>query len=378
MSATFDQLVLRLDAHFALRSAAVCTNGQLKPWADLSRLPPATRTVGVCQSPAIGLVSVDVPGRNQQKFREAVGFALEDQLLGDVETLHFVLPDRLQDRDTAPVAYIDRALLRHELDRLAKQGIVLDALLPEALALPPQVGLIDQGMVSVNSDNFAGQIEAATAARRLSGEVRVLSTERGASTVPVRRIENPMDAWLQPWPKALPINLLQGAFARRSEQKRPTLWLAAAALLLLAIGLHVASVWTQRQQALANIAALEAQVVADLQRIGGAQVRISADPLRQLQAELSRRSGVAVAGSGMLDLIATAGPVLSGENKLELAGMLYRDNALALNYRAPDLSAIEALVQRLRATPGLQTEMGDTRFEEGRSTGRITLTAKTP
>jgi len=119
---------------------------------------------------------------------------------------------------------------------------------------------------------------------------------------------------------------------------------------------------------------MEAAVIAELRLLEGAEARISADPLRQLGAAIAARaSRSGQAGAGPLGVLTVAGPVLATESRLELAGLEWRDEQLTLSYRAPDLSTLEQLVQRLQQSPDLMAELSDTRFESGRSTGRIKL-----
>ena len=80
------------------------------------------------------LTEARVPARNRAQLLQALPFAVEDQLLAPVESLHFAAATG--EGDAVGVAVVAKATLRSWLDRLSEAGIRADAILPDSLALP--------------------------------------------------------------------------------------------------------------------------------------------------------------------------------------------------------------------------------------------------
>lgn len=376
MRLAVDTVLLRLDADLHPVALGWRRRGETQfRLADPESRVRAERIVAVAATPRIRLGTVDLPARNRERFRDAVAFALEDALLGDVESLHFALPERLAG-ERCPVAWVERDWLASRLAALAEQGYPLDALIPEPLLLPEGTGLLDGGLLSFRTADAAGVAEAGWVLPQVeAGLGRLLAGPRTLhAPESAERIGEPLERLARAWPARLPLNLLSGPFApRRSNgfgrSHRIAALLGGLALLATLAGQVVDTLQARQQQA-----AMEAAVIAELKLLEGADARISADPLRQLGATVAARaSGSGAAGVGPLGVLAVAGPVLATESRLELVSLEWRDEQLTLSYRAPDLSTLEQLVQRLQQNPDLMAELSDTRFDSGRSTGRIKL-----
>lgn len=78
---------------------------------------------------------VPLPSRKRSTWARAVPYALEDQVVEDIETLHFALGSAPED-DHLPVAVINRDTLRGWLDACTAAGLVPAAIIPEPLLLP--------------------------------------------------------------------------------------------------------------------------------------------------------------------------------------------------------------------------------------------------
>lgn len=376
MSRPVETVLLRLDARLSPIGLAYRRRGERGfRLADPESRLDAERTLAVAATPQIRVGQVDLPSRNRERFREAVAFALEESLLGEVEGLHFALPERLGG-ERCPVAWVERDWLSAGLERLRAAGHRLDALIPEPLLIPEGTGLLDGGLLSFRHREAAGVGEAAwllpsveTGLSRLLAGPRTLHAPESAE-----RIGDPLEWLARDWPSRPPLNLLTGAFAPAGSTGWGRSHRIAALLAGLAALTGVAGQVVDTMQARRVQATLEAAVVAELKLLDGSDARISADPLRQLGASVAARAGrTGTAGAGPLALLSVAGPVLATEARLELASLEWRDEQLTLSYRAPDLSTLEQLVQRLQQNPALMAELSDTRFESGRSTGRIKL-----
>lgn len=95
------------------------------------------------------LLEVTLPKMSRARLRQAVPFALEEQLISDVDSLHFALsPEPVNGRLFVAVTAKDN--MQAWLQQLATFGVTPDVLLPATLALP-----LDEGHWSVWLDDVA-------------------------------------------------------------------------------------------------------------------------------------------------------------------------------------------------------------------------------
>ncbi len=83
----------------------------------------------------VTLTQAAIPTRSHQRALKAIPYALEDQLVSDVETLHFAHGDKRPD-DAIPVAVIDQQRMQDWLKTSSELDIKLDAIIPDVLSLP--------------------------------------------------------------------------------------------------------------------------------------------------------------------------------------------------------------------------------------------------
>ena len=135
-----DRLLLRLHSDESLTWLAQDAQGRALSGANTGAPPAETlararRILVLVPTEQVLLLETPRMSAQRAQFVKALPFALEDQLASPVEDLHFALPERLNEA-RVPVAIVERQVLRGWLDRLGRDGIRPDALIPEALALP--------------------------------------------------------------------------------------------------------------------------------------------------------------------------------------------------------------------------------------------------
>ena len=81
------------------------------------------------------LAEAVLPGRNRQHLVRAAPYALEEQVVDDVENLHFAIGPRGADNRYV-VAVVSRARMDRWVGVLRDAGIRADVMLPDMLALP--------------------------------------------------------------------------------------------------------------------------------------------------------------------------------------------------------------------------------------------------
>jgi general secretion pathway protein L len=103
--------------------------------ADAADMAAQRRVFTLAPADKVLLTSVTLPIRNQAKLRQALPFALEEQVAEDLDKLHFAAGRRTSEGET-PVAIVRRDDMGEWLDRLRKGGLEPVAVLAEQAGVP--------------------------------------------------------------------------------------------------------------------------------------------------------------------------------------------------------------------------------------------------
>lgn len=102
---------------------------------DLIVIEKNTEVFVIAPQLDIVLTKVTLPKLSREKQKQALPFALEENLIEDVSQLHFATADR-EPNGTIPVAVVAKEKMQHWLNLLISAGISPNAMIPAALALP--------------------------------------------------------------------------------------------------------------------------------------------------------------------------------------------------------------------------------------------------
>ncbi len=341
------------------------------------------------------LTSAPLQIRNKAKLRKAIPYALEEQLAGDVEQLHFALGPAAAGNQT--VAVIENALLQQWLDASASQQIIPRAIVPDVLALPWQAGdwfvasddrraLVRTGQASgyaCDRENLDILLQASLdAAEEKPGNIHLWqcgdSQPLPWSQEQPRLLRHRCDGeLLQLLAESLDlnnaINLLQGDYSVQTDlvkSLRPWRWAAALALLLFGLGyagkLIERSQLTTQQQALRQQAEqIYRQTFPDARKVVNPRVQME-QRLKQL------RGGGGPSEDKFLDLLASSGKVIGSDKEARLENIRYRNGRLDLKVSAPTLSKLDNLKNRMQQA-GLDTELTNADSAEGKALGNLRI-----
>lgn len=370
-------------AHWYGRRGGSTSSGQSN---DLAELRPSWKAAHVTiwtPPDATLLTHVSLPTRSWSKIQQALPYALEDQLLGDPEKLHFAY--HRQRDGTLAVAVTARERLQVWLEALRASGLVPSRLCPATLALPLDAGdwslLFSHHRLWVRTGPFAGfvcPVALETAPPLLSTAV---TEARSKHTAPARlTVFDPpaafqADAWRasmgieieaskrsfwQTGPSTPPpLNLLQGEFApsgKLRDSLRP-LRLAAAVLTVWFLGTIGFSLWEWWQLNEQHRSTRQAMV--QLFRKTFPEAKVVLDPARQMERNLQSlqlQSGAAGSG-GLLALLAQVAPILRAYPNVTLRTVKYSDPKLTLDLRLPDFETLEVIKNALSETRRVRVEV---------------------
>ena len=312
----------------------------------------ADQVVVLAPAEAVTLTRVSLPPVNPARRAQVLPFALEDQVLDDVESLHFVAADRADGDGRHAVAIVARQSMQAWLALLAEQDIAPDVLVPDCLAVPLQdrapMVLIEGGraMLRLTADQgfacAAGQVRQwlpnGVEPDTLSGDSPAKALARGLE------LESG-------------INLLDGDFAprhRHAPQRR--LWRVAAILAGLAMVIGLLAQLTSVLRLKHANAQAETQIQQRYQALFPDSPPVP-DPVARVRSELQRLGGGS-GDAGLLQVLAQAAPILASHDfRLHMLGLEYRNHTLELSVRAPDLANLDRLRERLATLPGTRVEL---------------------
>jgi len=361
------------------RDGRVHQHGRCVPGSpDWPEAPPLTVLIDAASCAAVAVELPDVAGR---QMRQALRWAAEAQLAGSAEDEHVVAGPRLSDGRLACVAVASEVM--HQL-QTGLSGRVPEAMLPDALCLPNAPGQVSLAAIGdrvlVRWDEWGfGSFDGALAddmIEAVAGDDRQLVWYGG---------ERP--AWMQPdaeaadgdWTDVLarlaeriespPINLLTEEWMPRSARAAKGHWRRAAALALVAGGTTLALALLEHYQLRQLSQTLDQRVEQRFAAVFPDVGRV-VRPREQAERELARlRFGQA---AGLFDLMHRVAPVVAGQGDFELERIDYRDGALEIGLRAPDVAALDQLEQRLHAVD-LAAEVQSARIDEDGASGSIRI-----
>jgi general secretion pathway protein L len=397
-----ETLVIRLgsdpdQAEWLSVGATGCPSGaQRGPLAQAARQAAGRRVVALVAGTDVLLTRAELPGANRRRMLQALPYALEERLAGDVEQLHFAAGGRESD-NRLPVAVVARERMNAWCDALQRAGLHPQLLISELQALPweadgwtvllsPERALVRTGPAAgfaIEPDNLLPLARLALR-ERIPASARLLESpgcdaaalctlleQSGVSVHTEPAGDSPLGA--APTQPAVPgaIDLLQGEYSRREQLgRRWRPWVPAAALLLVWLGVQAGITATEYRRLAAENEALAA-ATERVFRDAFPEVRRIVNPRVQMERgieELAKHQ----AGGGFLELFEAAGGALAKIPGLQIQGVAYRDGQLDLDVSLGDLQILDRLKQQLDLE-GLAVEIQSASAGEGGVRSRMRL-----
>lgn len=365
-----------------VRSGASVSQGQA---VDLDEIPAYLRSTHVVAwtPPADTLLTqATLPTRSRNKIMQALPFALEDQLLGDPQQLHFAY--YRQDDGTLAVAVTSRERLSTWLDALAKAGLRPTRVCPANLALPIEPDSWSVAFAGtelwIRTGPFSGFVcpfSDTPPATLIAGldEAR----EQGKLPSQLSVFDPPAGFDAQAWGSDLgvglviadhtfhtndrnaqtPLNLLQGDFAPTGQLHQLFRPLRPAALILgiwflAMLGFNL-SEWWQLKSAYRS----QQQTMTSLFQKTFPREKVILDPAAQMQRNLDALRGQSgkTSANDFLPLLAGIAPTLRSNPSVKLRSLKYGDTGLTIDLNLPDFQALEVIKNDLGVTRAFSVEV---------------------
>jgi general secretion pathway protein L len=381
--------------------------------SELGAEAESRRIIALAPATKVLRLNANIPLKGANRIRQALPFALEEQLAGEVEDQHFACAPK-DDAGRIPVAVVEKKLLAGWLEQLAANGLTPSSVITESDALP-----FTPATITVFMDGSQVVI------RDVSGELAVVddssmhavlellldkhadALENDAAIVPLDlivycnadahkkhqnlwerlrlRIEN-LDIKIAV-DGAMPllaghvldskgINLLQGEFAPRTDF--PIEWSAwrvaaglLAAFLILMLGLKGGEYWQlSRTDAALDAAAAEVLATTFPSAAG------AADPWGELRARLGSAEqdeiGPQAGFAEALEALAVAFAATPG---IRMETLSYRSGEIDVQLLAPDVAALDQLRQKITEPGKFVAEIQSANPDNDVIKGRVQIMA---
>lgn len=358
------------------RSDVLAGSGTLDDFAALPDVRQAELLLAVPARKSV-LREVGFAAHERRLLRKTVPYALEEDLLDDVEAEHFALGP--VDGGQVPVAVVDRAWFEGWLQRCAAAGLDVKHAVPELLLLPWQPGSwslypqATQWLVRIDRwRGFALEPDSAKLALQLLLD--------DAGQLPQQLtifLDDTSDPALQYWQSQLPellrgiavlqpantlnapppvaLDFLQGLFARRLPWKRWwTQWRIPAMALAIAVVVQFFVAGVQHYRLKKDNLALRQQVEQIYRSVVPAGAVV--EPERQLRRKVEAMRGGQ--GSAVMPLLQSLGSAIAATQGVSIQSLNYveKQHELRLNIIAPSFRDVETLRTAIEAG-GLQAQL---------------------
>lgn len=371
---------------------------------DLSTAAPLANNAQVVvtiPSEEVLLLDVAIPGRNRKRLHNVVPYAVEDQLIDDVDRLHFALSSQTVEGKYS-VAVIDHKHMQGWQAAMSQAGLQAHTMIPDALALPVKerawTVFIDGDRLLVRTGRYSGFASLAANMELLlkaalqeadkkpdfielivqSGDEREWPEQIDDITLVRDQYEQETLALLAcDYDAQSAINLMQGEFSYReniSKHFRP--WYSAAALLLVWL------VWQGGLNFYEGIHLDKESKALDKQM---AQIYLGAFPgsrkvvnapvqMKNKLKELRKKSGKST--TSLQDMLSATGPVLNATKGLTLKSLRYHDGRMDLEFAVKDLQTLENLKQRLAKNSELKVDIQSASSRKDKVETRMQIKSK--
>jgi general secretion pathway protein L len=380
-------LLLRIDPTATEASWQLVENGQLVgplghgKLSDVRRLARGVPVVVLVPAEEIYLDNVALPGKNRQKLLRAIPFVVEDQLIDDVDTLHFALSAQpIQGRYL--IAAVEERMMDFWDKAMLNAGIRVETIIPDVTALPYSEGSwtvlleADRALVRTPGTLFATDLASLPVmlenliARQEASETpsitvydcanddKAILLQAEAPEIQFNVEETPQgifEVFAHSYVPKYSVNLLQGEYNRQEgwrKQLKP--WYPAAALaiiwlgwqLVLSVGNYIdlsrtSEHLTQQMRTVHKRAFPSAKVPAPGYERSDMEARI-----KKLREHQGRAAG------GLQEMLVRTAPVLKKTPGILIDGIRYQNGNLEIELTMQDTSQLETLKNQIQSQTG--------------------------
>jgi general secretion pathway protein L len=393
------------------RPAGSLFHGSLK---DAAVQAAGARVIVLVPTENVLLAQAELPDIKGQKLARAIPYALEDQLVDDVDDLHVAIGNR-DGQGKVSNAVVSRDSLESWLGRLKKAGLHPDVMSPEVFGVQwdedtdtrqwflvingahalmrtgAQTGLafeaeninpVLQASLDNSGESFPSSLTVVGCGEELEDlfegsaiqEKLAALCDENSIELFVRQSDEHCGVLLaQGFDESIAINLLQGDYSRKEQvgkMLRPwrTALILGAVWILLQVGSFITdyirlSALAEEQQA--EITSIFKQAMPGSRLVPGSEKELMARALEKLRGGGGDNS--------LLTLLAQSGKIFKETDGITLSSLRFKGNKLDVGLNLPDLQTLDKLKQRLIDGGRLSVEIVSASSRNGKVESRLSI-----
>lgn len=339
-------------------------------------------------------LSATVPGKNLQQVQQAVPYVLEDNVIDDVDELHFAISKKNTGDNEYDVAVINEQYFNSIVTQLGSLGIQLDRVIADYFLLQPKTLFSDGTRLLCNCEDTKFSL--------LPGKHLKL-TELGMSKNDIDKLvychpepssENNLSAYkdeleieieqspIQPYlylvkncPAAPGINLLQGAYRKKKNwSKAGKAWMPAAAAFLIWL-LVEGVMFVADYISLSNQSHKLNEQMVQIYKSTFPGARNISNPRARMESQLlSLKKRKGQNGRGFTEMLSGSAAIFANTPGLKIKTMRYYDGRINLELKVASLQALDKLKLQLINEQGYQVEIQNASSDKENVSARIQIT----
>lgn len=319
---------------------------------EIQTMQAGHQTVVVLPTSVVSLHRLELPKLSSRKAREAIPYALEEELASPVSELHVAFDNDTHLNNTYRVVVINRLRLRAWMQELEALNIVFDAITLDWFALLSGEVCATATDLLVHQDGVLGALSPLLAASYVqthpAAHTGLMFDDSETSLKQLKFVPHAGSYRLFVAKRLQTkhyINLCQGSFQRRTQNKQGLRWYGLCGVLLLAWFVSVLSFHALALHRLHTKEEAIDKQIAQHYHVFFPEAKQVISPRFRIERLLNQ------AGAASHDtfwILFDAFATVAETNPLDLENVRFRDDTLWVSVVAPDFSVLESFEQRLK------------------------------
>lgn len=316
------------------------------------------KTIIVLPCFQFSLHDVELPLLSDKKVRQALPFALEDNLTQAIEELHFSFDRHYFTKGHYLACVCSQSYFLSVITQLTELSIHFDTITLDWFALKQHESAILTESILIHDESFQGSldfdlaksyfkgIKSKQALYRFQDSAKIKLPQKELPLVSIERCDIPQALWLaQRLLEKKPMNLCQGLFALTKNNNRLKLWYYAAAGLFAAWLITLLSINSyQLLNDNHEIKALDSQI-ATIYRHFFPDAKQIINPRFRITQFL--KSSASSSDEGLWILLSKCTKIIH-ENPMKLSQINWQNHILLVTFAVKDFKALDTLQSRLK------------------------------
>lgn len=375
-----------------------CENEKVESFGEvksLDELPTNERVhdmVAVVPGEFVTIHKLNIPAKSKKQFTAAAPFALEENLVDNVEDLHFV-PINWRLGEDVPVAVVDKVKMKTWHKLIKKNGWGVTALVPDYSLLPihnaarSTVVRTDEEHLLINTEDYYGvaldseflmgwleQVSDKNYGIAINDEdmVRDIIADGSAHDARFWQIGNKMAHWLEHKPSN-EVNLMVGEFQSDFHHFEVKQYRLAGSLLALSLFVallfniyEVISLGNENKSISERMRQVLIQTFPDMRNISTGKEKF------MMQQALIRTQG-GKAGAADFQLLVAAVAQTLKSNNASVDSMNYRVGELTFSCTLRDFAAVDRLTNNLNKNSLISAKLKSSAANGNQITARYVI-----